>query len=106
MSDEMTIVEKLRTWAHDAALQDSREHSRGLNDAAREIERLRDELASMTDKFNRLKDAAIQLRIADEEICNVKKSTREVFDRLEEAQDALDAIIGFKPPTRTNKEER
>jgi len=81
-------------------------HGEICREAADEIERLRAELSRTTEKFNRLKDAAIQLRIADEEICNVKKSTREVFDRLEEAQAALDAIIGFKPPTRKNKEQR
>ena len=43
MSDEMDICQKLGLWAHDAALQDALEHCRGLNDAAREIERLREE---------------------------------------------------------------
>ena len=106
MSDEMTIVEKLRTWAHDAALQDSREHSRGLNEAAREIERLSYLLVRRTDELNSLKDAAILLRMADEDIWNAKKSTRELLDRLEEAEAALDAIIGFKFQATKNKEER
>jgi len=57
MSDKKDIAGQLRVWAHDAALQDALDHCRGLNEAAREIERLRDELAAMTDKFNRLKDA-------------------------------------------------
>lgn len=42
MADDMDICQKLGLWAHDAALQDAREHCRGLNDAAREIERLRE----------------------------------------------------------------
>ena len=102
MSDDIDIVDRLRiAWT---SMTDMGNAER--EEAADEIERLRAELASTTEKFNRLKDAAIQLRIADEEICNVRKSTREVFDRLEEAQAALDAIIGFKPPTRKNKEQR
>lgn len=55
MSDKKDIAGQLRVWAHDAALQDALDHCRGLNEAAREIERLRDELAAMTEKFNRLK---------------------------------------------------
>lgn len=41
MSDKKDIAGQLRVWAHDAALQDALDHCRGLNEAAREIERLR-----------------------------------------------------------------
>jgi len=50
MSDKKDIAGQLRVWAHDAALQDALDHCRGLNEAAREIERLRAELVTMTEE--------------------------------------------------------
>ena len=53
MSDDIDIVDRLRiSWTSMTAMGNAERE-----EAADEIERIRNELVSMTDKFNRLKDA-------------------------------------------------